>query len=314
MRDLKVLPQTFFIAPDLARRMYLCYLDESGVPQSNPGTTDYFVLLGLAIPAVRWRERDVEINGILNSHNLYGEVHTAWMARMYPEQERVIDFDRMDPEERRQAVAVERRKDLALASARGRGAVNQLSKNYQKTQAYLHLSHSERLSILRACADAIGRWEDAALFADAQRKTANPGGPDRVLDHAFEQVVTRFHHFLERNGLPVGIVVQDQNETASRRLTSLARRFHDRGTTYIPVPRLVETPLFVDSKLTTMVQLADLGAYAVRRFFENGETDLFDRLYPAFDRVHGRLVGLRHYTGRQRCRCRVCVDHGRIAE
>ena len=79
------------------------------------------------------------------------------------------------------------------------------------------------------------------------------------------------------------------------------------------VSRLVETPLFVDSRLTSMVQLADLCAYAVRRNFENGETDLLDRFYDRFDRAAGRLVGIRHYTGKQACNCRICVDHGRPA-
>jgi hypothetical protein len=106
-------------------------------------------------------------------------------------------------------------------------------------------------------------------------------------------------------------VVQDQNETAARRLTALARRFHANGTTYSHLDRLVETPLFVDSRLTSMVQLADLCAYAVRRYFENDETDLFDRIYPRFDRLGTKVVGIRHYTGKQLCECRVCVDHGR---
>ena len=44
-----------------------------------------------------------------------------------------------------------------------------------------------------------------------------------------------------------------------------------------------------------MVQVADLVAYATRRFFDNGETDLFDRFYSRYDRTPGGLlVGLRH--------------------
>jgi len=60
-----------------------------------------------------------------------------------------------------------------------------------------------------------------------------------------------------------------------------------------------------------MVQLADLCAYAVRRFFENNETDLLNRIFRRFDWHNGRLVGLRHYTGRASCACMVCKDHGR---
>jgi hypothetical protein len=232
---------------------------------------------------------------------------------MYPEQERIPDFANLAPDERRRAVLNERKQDLAKASLRGPQAIKQLSKNYEKTKAYIHLTHGERLDILRAAADKIGSWDDAVIVADAQRKAANTGDEDQILEHAFEQVVTRFHHYLERQAIDVGLIVQDQNETAARRLTQLARKYHTRGTTYSQVSRLVETPLFVDSRLTSMVQLADLCAYAVRRNFENGETDLLDRIYDRFDRAAGRLVGIRHYTGKQACTCRICVDHGRPA-
>ncbi|MDB4950259.1 MAG: hypothetical protein JWM27_2908 [Gemmatimonadetes bacterium] len=50
-----------------------------------------------------------------------------------------------------------------------------------------------------------------------------------------------------------------------------------------------------------------------RRHFENAEADLLDRFYGRFERAQGKLVGIRHYTGKQACGCRVCVDHGRVA-
>lgn len=305
-------PQTlFFVGKPPPTPMYICYLDESGVPQKNAGTTPYFVLLGLGIPAVTWRDKDAEIAAILNARNFYGEIHTAWMARMYPEQERIPAFDNLDPDARQRAVLNERKQDLAKAALRGSKAVKQLAKNYEKTRAYVHLTYAERLDILRAAADKIGSWGDTVIFADAERKAANVGDEDRILEHAFEQVVTRFHHYMERQDVEVGLIVQDQNETAARRLTQIARKYHARGTAFGQVSRLVETPLFVDSRLTSMVQLADLCAYAVRRNFENGETDLLDRFYDRFDRAAGKLVGIRHYTGKQICKCRICVDHGR---
>ena len=89
------------------------------------------------------------------------------------------------------------------------------------------------------------------------------------------------------------------------------RAFHRTGTSYSRIPNIVETPLFVDSKLTSMVQAADLVCYAVRRFVEKQETDLFDRLYGAFDRNGGILVGLRHFTGPRACSCKICMDQGR---
>lgn len=292
--------------------MYICYLDESGNVE-RAKTTPYFVLLGVAIPATNWKARDRDIRAVLNRNNLYGEIHTAWMMRKYPEQERIANFATLSPDDRKAAVLRERKADLAKAAMRGQRAVKSLAKNYRKTEAYIHLTHTERVATVQEAADCIGSWGDATLFADAQRKAAHhQSAPDeRVLDYAFEQILTRYHHLLERLSIDVGIVVQDQNQTAARRLTSAARRYHKSGTKYAAIDRIVETPLFVDSELTLMVQVADLCAYATRRFFENGETDLFDRIYPAFDRVSGKLVGLRHYTGSTSCSCKVCVDHGR---
>lgn len=66
----------------------------------------------------------------------------------------------------------------------------------------------------------------------------------------------------------------------------MMRHFHERGTRWTTqIPLLVETPLFVDSKLTSMVQMADVCAYATRRFCEKVETDLFDRIFWRFQRA-----------------------------
>ena len=293
--------------------MHICYLDESGVPSRNASQTSHFVLLGMAIPAATWRPKDAQVSAILNTHNLFGELHTAWLMRRYPEQARIRDFDKLDPTDRRDAVTRERKADLAKAALRGRSAVNNLARNYRKTAAYIHLTHRERVEVVRAIADLIATWGDAVLFADAQDKSAHSASASdaRVVEYAFEQVTSRYHHYLERCGIDAGILVQDKNETSERQLTRLARRYHRQGTSWASIPRLVETPLFVDSELTAMVQLADLCAFATRRFVELGETDLMDRIYARFDTFQGRLVGMRHYTGRQHCSCRICTDHGR---
>lgn len=309
MRGLRPPPQTHFFCPGVAE-VYICYVDESGVPQRSG--TSHFVLLGVAIPAATWRHKDVRISAIKLKNRLgQAEIHTAWMARKYPEQARVAGFLGMSDSERRKAVTAERKNDLAKARLRGEDAVKELARNYRKSQAYIHLAHDERIAVLREIADEIGKWDDARMFADAQKKAASHPSvsDDRIFEYAFESVISRFHWFLENTNSPVGILVQDNNQTAAKNLTQLMRRFHTHGTRYISVPRLVETPLFVDSELTSMVQIADLCSYATRRYFENGERDLFDRIYSVFDRNNGKLVGLRHYVGKENCVCTVCIDH-----
>jgi Protein of unknown function (DUF3800) len=290
--------------------VYICYLDESGTPDRS-SNTDHFVLFGLAIPALSWKAKDRQVQEIRSRYGLAdAEIHTAFMLREYPAQRYILDFEALDTEERRRQVRALHAMNLSRKTGKSRRLAE---KNYVATDAYVHLTLDERLSVVRELADLFGSWDDSCAFAEAQNKNRVREPPEALFDIAFEQVVTRFNTFIERCGAEndVGLVVQDNNESAARRLTDLMLRFHATGTKFKEVPRIVETPLFVDSHLTSLVQIADLGGYATRRFFERGEDDLFQRIYPRFDRTADKVVGIRHYTGKYQCACRVCVDHGR---
>ena len=292
--------------------MRICYLDESGTPELSAQTT-HFVFLGLSIPASSWKNKDAEITAIKRRYQLQGrEIHTAWIARRYQEQEVIPAFQDLTYDERRTAVRTERDTRLTRRAAiRGLEQVSTLRKNFTKTDAYIHLTHTERHSLLSELADAVNGWDDCRLFAEATDKTAFgrvlPATPP--FEEGFTQVVSRFHRYLEAEQ-QTGLLVQDNNPTVSRRLTDLTRRFHEEGTRWTSLPRIVETPLFVDSQLTSLVQMSDLCAYATRRYLENGERTLFDKISSRFHRVGGRMVGARHYVGpRRRCNCEFCRQH-----
>ena len=102
-----------------------------------------------------------------------------------------------------------------------------------------------------------------------------------------------------------GLLIHDNNETVSKKHTELMKRFHKQGTLWTSIKHIIETPLYVNSELTGMVQIADLCAFALRRFFENQETDIFDRIKPRIDSHRGKMVGVRHFTG-QACNCEIC--------
>lgn len=296
--------------------MYMCYLDESGV-QENTGT-GHFVLTGLAIPAEQWKLRE---NEIVNCKVIWGlrdhEIHSAWMARRYIEQERIPEFSRMNWEDRRSAVEIER--DQALIRLAARGTNRQLKAarlNYRKTRAYIHLTLADRRQALCELADRIGSWNSARLFAQVVDKNhvyTSAAHPYTPFEYCFTELVQKYEYFLRNRGKSVnttllGLIIQDNNETIAKRLTSMMRRFHSQGTRWTGIDHIIETPLFVDSHLTSMVQMADLCGYAIRRFFENSETDLFNRIYARFDRTAQGVVGIRHFTAGG-CGCRVCHDH-----
>lgn len=84
--------------------------------------------------------------------------------------------------------------------------------------------------------------------------------------------------------------------------------FHKKGTLWTKVKNIIETPLFVDSQLTSMVQIADLCSYALRRYLENGEEELFQLVFKRADRKDGKVVGIRHFS-RNDCKCDICLAH-----
>lgn len=298
--------------------MYICYVDESGVEQIGFGTS-HFVYLGLAVPAETWKTKDRQVSAILANYDLVGEeIHTGWILRRYTDQERIAGFDKLDGQARRKAVQAQRDTWLIRTAAlKNRAQLDNLKKSLRKTEAYVHLTMDQRRQLVRDLADVVGGWTDSRLFAECcDKNTYGPPGPTQpIYEAAFTQMVQRFQAFLTHKGdyekrELIGLLVHDHNQTISLKLTDMMRRFHANGTLRWVIDKIVETPLFVDSRLTAMIQLADLCAYATRRFFENNETDLFNRIYPRFDRTGVRVVGIRHYRhNHSACPCRVCRDH-----
>jgi hypothetical protein len=290
----------------------IAYLDESGSPELTGGTS-HFVLLAVAIDAQSWKDKDRDIGTIKRACGLEGvEIHAGWLARRYAEQKLIPGFEGLSPQQRVAEVKkVREQMLLKRAALRGISSLKELKKNFSKTENYVHLTYEERRDVLRAIARQVNGWKDCHLFAECTDKTAFGGTPPPTppFEEAFAQVVTRFQFCLNEAN-DYGMLVQDRNDTVASRLTELMRRFHERGTRYTgSIPRLIETPLFVDSRLTSMVQVADVCAYATRRYFENGEEELFNLVYPKFRRRGGRCVGARHYRGQRACSCRMCADH-----
>lgn len=292
--------------------VYFCYIDESGTPQI-PGNTSHYVLCGLSIPVKYWKRCDKQINKIKVKYGLAGaEIHTGWIKRTYLEQSKIVDFEKLSYADRRSAVLSARTAEVyRVKNQHNPKALKQLKKNFKNTEPYIHLTYQERMDFLREVADAIGSWSYARIFAECIDKvyfdpTKAVHAPD---EQAFEQIVTRFEYFMThvgRNGEDnYGLLIHDNNLTESVKLTSLMKTFHKRGTLWTKIRHIIETPLFVDSSLTGMIQLADLCALALRRFFESGETDLLDRIKPRFERRREKIVSVRHFS-KDDCACFLC--------
>lgn len=296
--------------------MYLCYIDESGTADI-PGNSTHYVLAGLSIPYSYWRDQDKEITRLKAKYGLASsELHAGWMLRPYVEQSKIADFAKLGHRDRRLKVTQLRNAELLRLQKTGGPRHKQAKKNYKKTDAYIHLTYQERQQAVMEIAAYVSKWGNARLFAECVDKLHfDPVRTGKtVSEQAFEQVVTRFEHYLQLIStgsntpeLCHGLLIHDNNETVARRNTALMKRYYDRGTSYLQLERIVETPLFVDSQLTSMVQIVDLCAYGLRRYVENGEQGIFDLVMRRADRKQGSLVGVRHFSG-SGCTCVICNE------
>lgn len=299
--------------------MYLCYIDESGT-SSIPGNTSHFILCGLSIPIWHWRDCEKDINKIKKKYKLIeAEIHTGWLLRDYREQKHISDFYKLPNSKRISQVESLRKAELLrLQRANNSQRYKQTKKNYTKTQPYIHLTFDERKKFVNEIAKKIGSWGFARIFAECIDKVFfDPNlAPQTIDEQAFEQIVSRFEKYLRsvsKNDKPdrslYGLIIHDNNDTVAKKHTELMKRFHQKGTFWTKISCIIETPLFVDSELTSMVQIADVCAYALRRYLENGETELFNEIYLRADRKNDIVVGVRHYTDEGKCTCEICKKH-----
>lgn len=161
-------------------------------------------------------------------------------------------------------------------------------------------------SVLRVLAKS---YDTARAFACAVHK---PSFPDRdPMKLAFEDLCSRFDRYLGRlrkaGDRQRGLLILDESAHETT-LQQMARNFRTLGTHWGVVRNLAETPLFVDSRASRVVQLADHVAYAVFRRYDRGDTQYFDVVAPKFDADDGVVHGLSHKHHLSQCMCLACVS------
>lgn len=296
--------------------MYLCYVDESGT-SNIPGNTSHFILAGFSIPIFQWKYCDKAILKIKRKYELEdAEMHVAWILRPYLEQSKISNFENLTYAQRRYRVQQYRNTELLrLQKVNNRNHYYQTKKNYLKTKPYIHLTYQQRRDFIKEIANCVSRWSFGRLFAECVDKIYfDPTRTAQTIDEqSFEQVVSRFEQYLQIIGKRFperryGLIIHDNNQTVAKKHTILMKQFYEKGTMWTDVEAIIETPLFVDSQLTSMVQIADLCAYAIRRYLENNEDDLFNLVFQRADTKGGAVVGVRHFSDKA-CQCKICSSH-----
>jgi Protein of unknown function (DUF3800) len=133
---------------------------------------------------------------------------------------------------------------------------------------------------------------------------------------AFEEICNRFNLFLLRMNdrrteeKQRGLIVMDESKH-EKPLQTLARKFRIAGARWGHFRNLAEVPLFVDSRASRMIQMADLVAWSTFRRYQFKDGRFFDPITRVFDADGGVVHGLVHHKDRQEdCYCPACSSRG----
>jgi hypothetical protein len=157
---------------------------------------------------------------------------------------------------------------------------------------------------------AAASYETSRLFACAIHKKSYPAADPVSL--AFEDLCQRFDYFLSRRrqlgDQQRGLIILDRT-TRETSLQRLSREFRKSGTRWGSLKNIADTPLFVDSRASRLVQLADHVAYAVFRRYNSGDAQYLDIIATRFDEADGVYHGLSHkHADRLNCTCHGCLS------
>ncbi len=119
--------------------------------------------------------------------------------------------------------------------------------------------------------------------------------PHDAVEYAFEQISSRFDYYLIRlhkNKDPQrGVIIFDKS-TFESTIQNLATDFRTVGHSWGVLRNLAEVPLFLDSKASRLIQLADIIAYSVFKAYEMNDTRFFDIISHRLDSEGGIKHGL----------------------
>ncbi|MCL2202999.1 MAG: DUF3800 domain-containing protein [Defluviitaleaceae bacterium] len=130
---------------------------------------------------------------------------------------------------------------------------------------------------------------------------------------AFEDICSRFQLFLKRmysqkKENATGLIILDEM-SYKESLQSLAKQFQQRGNKWNQkMEHVHEAPMFVDSKASRGIQLADHIAYSIFRRYEFADLSYYNVFEGFFDSEDGKIHGICHMTKNKLCTCAHCAQ------
>lgn len=156
-----------------------------------------------------------------------------------------------------------------------------------------NFSFTDRKQAIKDCLALLTKRKDIRIFACVVPK-GSLGGKD-VIAESFYQISSRFDMYLSRlhhqGETSRGVAIFDKSST-EKSIQSLARTFKDTGYEYGKLRNFSEVPLFLDSKASRLIQLADLVSYSIFRKFEFNDDEFYKIIENRFDYHNGKVHGL----------------------
>ena len=132
------------------------------------------------------------------------------------------------------------------------------------------------------------------VFASVIEKSLIPA--DEILTKSFENVACQFDQYLTniyhaRREPQRGLVIFDKT-SYEYKLQALSHVFKHKGHSTGKLRNFAEVPLFLDSKASRLIQMADMIAYSVFRHFESDDSTNYRKVEPYFYRYQGVNCGM----------------------
>jgi hypothetical protein len=165
---------------------------------------------------------------------------------------------------------------------------------YSRRDRWKSFDFPERIAAIKDSLQAFIRTDsrNRIFISVIDKALASPKDPVEV---AFEQLASRFDMYLKRlhnkGDTQRGVIIFDKS-TYETVIQGLATDFRTVGYTWGVINNLSEVPLFLDSKASRLIQLADLIAYSTFRCFEREDSQFFDIFKHRIDSEGGVTHGL----------------------
>ena len=143
------------------------------------------------------------------------------------------------------------------------------------------------------------RNRDLRIFASIHNIARSRSENNDLNKEMFTQVASRFDMFLGRiykstSKKERGIIIFDKSKS-ERIIQNMSHTFKSTGHQWGTLRNLAEVPLFLDSKASRLIQLADIIAYAIHRKYNRNDLTYFSIIKDCFDAEGSTVHGLHEY-------------------